>query len=81
MDLSPDPLQAQLRRALRAGLAGVADRPAVRGTPVSDGPDSPARELLSELGMLLYELPVTAGVLADECSAVLTGFFAARRTR
>jgi alkylation response protein AidB-like acyl-CoA dehydrogenase len=63
MDLSPDPLQAQLRRALRAGLAGVADRPAVRGTPVSDGPDSPARELLSELGMLLYELPVTAGGL------------------
>ncbi len=63
MDLSPDPLQAQLRRALRAGLAGVADRPAVRGIPVSDGPDSPARELLSELGMPLYELPVTAGGL------------------
>ncbi len=63
MDLSPDPLQAQLRRALRAGLAGVADRPAVRGTPVRDGPDSPARELLGELGIPLYELPVTAGGL------------------
>jgi alkylation response protein AidB-like acyl-CoA dehydrogenase len=63
MDLSPDPLQAQLCRALRAGLAGVAARPAVRGTPVNDGPDSPARELLSELGMPLYELPVAAGGL------------------
>ncbi len=30
---------------------------------------------------LNHELPVTAGVLADECSAVLTGFFAERRTR
>ncbi len=30
---------------------------------------------------LNHELPVTAGVLADECSAALTGFFAARRTR
>jgi alkylation response protein AidB-like acyl-CoA dehydrogenase len=63
MDLSPDPLQAQLRRALRAGLAGVPARPAVRGAPISDGPDSPARELLSELGMQLYELPVAAGGL------------------
>lgn len=72
MDLSPDPLQAQLRRALRAGLAGVADRPAVRGTPVSDGPDSPARELLSELGMSLYELPVTAGGLDLGLAAGIT---------
>ena len=30
---------------------------------------------------LNHELPVTGGVLADECAAVLTGFFAARRTR
>ena len=30
---------------------------------------------------LNHELPVTGGVLTDECSAVLTGFFAARRTR
>ena len=63
MDFSPDPLQAQLRRALRAGLASVTDRPAVRGTPVGDGQDSPASELLGELGLSLYELPVTAGGL------------------
>ncbi|HEY7143170.1 MAG TPA: acyl-CoA dehydrogenase family protein [Streptosporangiaceae bacterium] len=63
MDLSPDPLLAQLRRALRAGLAGAASRPAVRGVPVSDGPDSPARDVLADLGMPRCELPLAAGGL------------------
>jgi tRNA(adenine34) deaminase len=30
---------------------------------------------------LNHELPVTPGVLADECAALLTAFFAARRDR
>lgn len=66
MDLRPDPLHAQLRRALRAGLAGAAGAAggsSVRGTPVSDGPGSPAAGLLRELDALRYELPASAGGL------------------
>jgi alkylation response protein AidB-like acyl-CoA dehydrogenase len=63
MDLSPDPVQTQLRRALRAGLAGAAAQPGVRGAPVSDGPASPAAGLLADLGAARYELPAAAGGL------------------
>lgn len=68
MDLSSDPVQAQLRRALRAGLASVAAAPGVRGAPVSDGlvsdgPVGSAHELLTGLGVARYEAPVTAGGL------------------
>jgi alkylation response protein AidB-like acyl-CoA dehydrogenase len=63
MDSGPDPVQVQLRRALRAGLAGVAAKPGVRGAPASDGPASPAHELLTELGAPRYEMPVDVGGL------------------
>lgn len=63
MDLSPDPVQTQLRRALRAGLAGIAATPGVRGAPVGDGPANSARELLTGLGVPRYEAPLTAGGL------------------
>jgi alkylation response protein AidB-like acyl-CoA dehydrogenase len=61
MDLRPDPLQAQLRRALRAGLDGATARPGVSGAPVDDGPASPAAQVLAELGAALFELPSDAG--------------------
>jgi alkylation response protein AidB-like acyl-CoA dehydrogenase len=63
MDLHPDPLQTQLRRALRTGLAGVAARPGVRDAPVHDGPASPAALVLTELSVPTYELPVARGGL------------------
>ncbi len=63
MDLRFDPLQTQLRRALRVGLSGVAARPGVRGAPVLDGPASPAASVLSELSALWYEQPVSEGGL------------------
>lgn len=63
MDPRFDPLQTQLRRALRVGLSGVATRPGVRGAPVVDGPASPAASVLSELSALWYEQPVSEGGL------------------
>jgi alkylation response protein AidB-like acyl-CoA dehydrogenase len=72
MDLRPDPLQAQLRRALRAGLDGVATRPGVSAAPVDDGPASPAAQVLAELSASLYELPVACGGMELGLMAGLT---------
>ena len=75
MDLTPDPLIVQLRKALRAALARVPVRAEVHGAPVADGASSPARTVLDELGAADFERPVsvggldlglTAGVLVSE---------------
>jgi alkylation response protein AidB-like acyl-CoA dehydrogenase len=63
MDLRPDPFQAQLRRALRTGLAGAAVRAGVRGAPVLDGPASQASQVLSDLSAPQFELPAACGGL------------------
>jgi alkylation response protein AidB-like acyl-CoA dehydrogenase len=72
MDLSPDPVQVQLRRALRAGLAGVAATPGVRGAPASDDPASSAHDVLTGLGVARYEAPVAVGGLALGLTAGVT---------
>jgi alkylation response protein AidB-like acyl-CoA dehydrogenase len=75
MDLRPDPLQTQLRRALRAGLAGVTLAPGVSGPPVPQDLRAEAAAVLAELGAAMYEVPasrgglglgLTAGVLVSE---------------
>ena len=50
MDLTPDPLFIQLRRALRTGLAGVPALNGVHGAPVADGASGPTRTVLDALG-------------------------------
>ncbi|MFD3586366.1 acyl-CoA dehydrogenase family protein [Streptomyces sp. NPDC058683] len=75
MDLTPDPLGIQLRRALRTGLAGVPARTELHGAPVTDGAFGPTRTVLDELGAADFERPasvggldlgLTAGVLVSE---------------
>ncbi|MFD4553506.1 acyl-CoA dehydrogenase family protein [Streptomyces sp. NPDC058469] len=75
MDLTPDPLVIQLRKALRTGLAGVPARIELHGAPVTDGASGPARAVLDELGAADFERPassgglglgLTAGVLVSE---------------
>ncbi|MFI8962664.1 acyl-CoA dehydrogenase family protein [Streptomyces sp. NPDC053493] len=63
MDLTPDPLLVQLRKALRTGLAGVPVRSEVHGAPVADGPTGPTRAVLDELGAADFERPAAAGGL------------------
>jgi alkylation response protein AidB-like acyl-CoA dehydrogenase len=74
MDLRPDPLHTQLRRALRAGLSGVTPAPGVSGPPVPRQRSGTAA-VLAELGAAAYETPVsdgglglglTAGVIVSE---------------
>jgi alkylation response protein AidB-like acyl-CoA dehydrogenase len=72
MDLRPDPMHQQLRRALRAGLAGVPVRPGLRGVPVDDGPASQAADVLAELSAPMYELPVASGGLGLGLAAGVT---------
>jgi alkylation response protein AidB-like acyl-CoA dehydrogenase len=72
MDLRPDPMQTQLRRALRAGLAGVAVKPGLRGVPVDDGPASQTAAVLAELSAPMYELPVAHGGLGLGLAAGVT---------
>lgn len=75
MDLTPDPLFVQLRKALRTGLAGVPALTEVHGPPVIDGAAGPTRTVLDELGAADFERPaaggglglgLTAGVLVSE---------------
>lgn len=75
MDLTPDPLLVQLRKVLRAALAGIPVRSEVHGAPVVDGASGPARTVLDELGAVDFERPasadgldlgLTAGVLVSE---------------
>ncbi|WP_061295457.1 acyl-CoA dehydrogenase family protein [Herbidospora cretacea] len=58
MDLTPDPMIVQLRRALRAALAHVPLQAEVHGPPVAD-----AAAVLDDLGVADYERPVPAGGL------------------
>lgn len=75
MDLTPDPLLVQLRKALRTALAAVPVRSEVHGAPVTDGASGPARAVLDRLGAADFErsaaaggldLGLTAGVLVSE---------------
>jgi alkylation response protein AidB-like acyl-CoA dehydrogenase len=75
MDLTPDPLAVQLRKALRTALARVPVRPEVHGAPVADGASCPARTVLGRLGVADFERPaadggldlgLTAGVIVSE---------------
>jgi alkylation response protein AidB-like acyl-CoA dehydrogenase len=75
VDLTPDPLIVQLRRALRAALARVPVRSSVHGAPVADGAAGPTRTVLDQLGATDFERPaaeggldlgLTAGVLVSE---------------
>ncbi|GGT19646.1 acyl-CoA dehydrogenase family protein [Streptomyces purpureus] len=63
MDLTPDPLVIQLRKALRTGLAGVPSRMDLHGAPVADGAFGPTRAVLDELGAADFERPVSSGGL------------------
>ncbi|MET7680667.1 acyl-CoA dehydrogenase family protein [Streptomyces sp. NPDC005423] len=63
MDLTPDPLVVQLRKALRTGLAGVPVRMELHGAPVADGAGGPARAVLDGLGAADFERPASAGGL------------------
>ncbi|MFF6773007.1 acyl-CoA dehydrogenase family protein [Streptomyces sp. NPDC012637] len=63
MDLTPDPLLVQLRKALRTSLAAVPVRPEVHGAPVTDGASGPARTVLDRLGAAGFERPAAAGGL------------------
>ncbi|WP_213451938.1 acyl-CoA dehydrogenase family protein, partial [Rhizomonospora bruguierae] len=63
MDPTPDPLIVQVRRAVRAALAGVPVRSEVHGAPVADGASGPARAVLDHLGTADFERPVAAGGL------------------
>lgn len=63
MDLTPDPLFAQLRKALRTGLAGVPARNEVHGAPVVDGACGPTRTVLQQLSAADFERPARAGGL------------------
>ena len=75
MDLTPDPLVIQVRKALRAGLVGVPALNGVHGAPVTDGALGPTRKVLDALGAADFERPaadgglglgLTAGVLVSE---------------
>lgn len=75
MDLTPDPLIVELRRALRTALARVPPRSEVHGAPVTDGAAGPTRTVLDQLGAADFERPaavggldlgLTAGVLVSE---------------
>lgn len=63
MDLSPDPLDIALRKALRTGFAGVPVRMELHGAPVVDGASGPTRPVLDELGVADFERPAPAGGL------------------
>lgn len=63
MDPTPDPLFVQLRRTLRAGLAGVPALAGVHGAPVVDGAGGPTRTVLEALGAADFERPADAGGL------------------
>lgn len=63
MDLTPDPLIIELRKALRTALAGVPVRSQVHGAPVADGACGPARAMLDQLGVADLERPASAGGL------------------
>lgn len=72
MDLTPDPLLVQLRKALRSALAVVPVSSEVHGAPVSD---DAARPALDRLDVAAFERPaalggldlgLTAGVLVSE---------------
>jgi alkylation response protein AidB-like acyl-CoA dehydrogenase len=63
MDLTPDPLLVELRKALRTSLAGVPVRSEVHGAPVADGAFGPTRAVLDELGAADFERPASAGGL------------------
>ena len=63
MDLTPDPLSVQLRKALRAGLAGLPALTGVHGAPVADGASGPTRTVLDALGAADFERPAAAGGL------------------
>ncbi|MFC7813269.1 acyl-CoA dehydrogenase family protein [Streptomyces sp. NPDC057367] len=75
MDLTPDPLSIQVRKALRTGLSGVPARMELHGAPVADGAVGPTRAVLDELDAADFErsasvgglgLGLTAGVLVSE---------------
>lgn len=63
MDLTPDPLFVQLRKALRTGMAGVPALNGVHGAPVTDGASGPTRTILDALGAVDFERPASAGGL------------------
>ncbi|MEU8469345.1 acyl-CoA dehydrogenase family protein [Streptomyces sp. NPDC029006] len=63
MDLTPDPLALQLRKAVRTGLAGVPARMELHGAPVTDGALGPTRTVLDALGAADFERPASAGGL------------------
>ncbi|MFD7977974.1 acyl-CoA dehydrogenase family protein [Streptomyces sp. NPDC059071] len=63
MDLTPDPLLVQLRKAVRGSLAALPVRPEVHGAPVIDGASGPARTVLDRLGADGFERPAAAGGL------------------
>ncbi|MCB5168200.1 hypothetical protein LG634_25635 [Streptomyces bambusae] len=74
MDLTPDPLAGRLRKALRAGLAGVPARIELHGAPVTDGSGGPTRTVLDALEAADFERPAGAGGLDLGLSAgVLVG--------
>ncbi|MDQ3821665.1 MAG: hypothetical protein M3321_00260, partial [Actinomycetota bacterium] len=63
MDLTPDPVIVELRRALRSALARVPVRSEVHGAPVVDGASGPARTVLDQLGAADFERPASDGGL------------------
>ncbi|MFF8278692.1 acyl-CoA dehydrogenase family protein [Streptomyces lateritius] len=63
MNLHPDPLLTELRKALRKGLAGVEARMDLHGAPVTDGSSGPTRPVLDALDAADFERPVSAGGL------------------
>ncbi|EDY56277.1 MULTISPECIES: acyl-CoA dehydrogenase family protein [Streptomyces] len=75
MDLCPDLLFTQVRKALRTALAGVDARMELHGAPVTDGVRGPTRTVLDALDAADFERPrslggldlgLTAGVLVSE---------------
>jgi alkylation response protein AidB-like acyl-CoA dehydrogenase len=63
MDLTPDPLVIQLRKTMRACLAGIPALDGVHGAPVADGASGPTRAVLDALGAAGFERPAAAGGL------------------
>jgi alkylation response protein AidB-like acyl-CoA dehydrogenase len=63
MDLTPDPLFVQVRKALRSGLSGVSPSNEVHGAQVTDGASGPTRTVLDALGAAEFERPADAGGL------------------
>lgn len=75
MDITPEPLFLQVRKALRTALAGIPLCSQIHGAPVIDGAGGPTRTVLDQLGAADFERPVadgglglgvTAGVLVSE---------------